>query len=113
MSKRNILDFVDDALEYGHYCFSKRGRPRLIEKHPPKGSLSSLPTHEEQGSVQIPLVAQEDLMDTSEWSTTESPRQEDREEILELNLSSKEIINVNQSMINLLKLKDRIKVEDA
>eukprot|EP00826_Nyctotherus_ovalis_P033633 TRINITY_DN2735_c0_g4_i1.p1 TRINITY_DN2735_c0_g4~~TRINITY_DN2735_c0_g4_i1.p1 ORF type:complete len:162 (-),score=27.71 TRINITY_DN2735_c0_g4_i1:122-607(-) len=26
--KKNLLEYVDDAIKFGHYCFCKRGRPR-------------------------------------------------------------------------------------
>ena len=31
MPKTELLNYVDDALEYGHYCFSKRGKKKLMK----------------------------------------------------------------------------------
>jgi len=30
--KKNLLDYVDDAIDYGHNCFCKRGRPKKNTK---------------------------------------------------------------------------------
>lgn len=92
--KANILDYVDDALEYGHNCFSKRGRPKKHNKHSHAGGRGrglKGPGGSQKGQKSA-------LMDTAESCKGE----EAQDTVVELNLGFKEIMNVNQSMINLL-----------
>lgn len=55
-SKKDLLQYVDDALEYGHNCCSKRGR---IKKRPePQNPLEELPFSKvmTRPSMQTPLT---------------------------------------------------------
>eukprot|EP00826_Nyctotherus_ovalis_P004765 TRINITY_DN11050_c0_g3_i2.p1 TRINITY_DN11050_c0_g3~~TRINITY_DN11050_c0_g3_i2.p1 ORF type:complete len:143 (+),score=18.30 TRINITY_DN11050_c0_g3_i2:685-1113(+) len=99
--KPNILDYVDDALEYGHSCFSKRGRPKKHNKH----SHASGRGRASRGSGSSQRERKSTLMDTAESCKEE----EVQNTVVELNLGFKEIMNVNQSMINLLLPKKSIK----
>lgn len=103
--KHNILDYVDEALEYGHTCFSKRGRPRKIDKQVQEIYQPEI-LKEEKQEVEAPPQVKEvaSLMDTAE-----SPKVEEQTDLaFKLDLSLKEIINVNQSMFNLHRLEESI-----
>lgn len=61
--KHNILGYVDDALEYGHTCFSKRGRPRKTDKHIPNFT-DAIPLESKQEPVAE--KEQDNVLDTAE-----------------------------------------------
>lgn len=100
--KHNILDYVDEALEYGHTCFSKRGRPRKTDKQVQEPKI--LKEEKQEVKVQSQVKEVSSLMDTAE-----SPKAKEREDLLfKLDLSLKEIINVNQSVLNLHSLEGSV-----
>lgn len=108
--KRNILDYVDDAIEYGHHCFSKRGRPKLLNRRGKKGKRSTRPPIKIVPE-EIPIIKKErNIMDTAESATAELMMAENVP--LELNLSFSELSKVNESLAN-LHAEDRMVSNDA
>lgn len=111
--KHNILSYVDEAIEYGHNCFNVRGRPRKTGNgctkrrrvNSKKGKKAELETS--CPCVQEGAIGEEELhlMDTAELPKSE----EVLDSGLELCLSYNELVDVNQSVINLLLTEQKLK----
>eukprot|EP00826_Nyctotherus_ovalis_P037153 TRINITY_DN3373_c0_g1_i1.p1 TRINITY_DN3373_c0_g1~~TRINITY_DN3373_c0_g1_i1.p1 ORF type:complete len:214 (+),score=53.54 TRINITY_DN3373_c0_g1_i1:603-1244(+) len=102
-----LLDYVDEAIEYGHYCFSKRGRPKKDSSKPGSSSREEMeerkaPTGRERpptnsglsGSASAPFFARHDENYVGQLSCPIVPRS------FELNQAMAELINAQQIFIN-------------
>eukprot|EP00826_Nyctotherus_ovalis_P008261 TRINITY_DN12135_c0_g1_i9.p1 TRINITY_DN12135_c0_g1~~TRINITY_DN12135_c0_g1_i9.p1 ORF type:complete len:168 (+),score=23.51 TRINITY_DN12135_c0_g1_i9:642-1145(+) len=111
--KHNILSYVDEAIEYGHSCFNARGRPRKTGNGSMERRRVNLKKGKEaQVTTSCPCVLKETAVE-EELNLLDIVKPQKSEEIqdsgLELCLSYNELVNVNQSVINLLLSEQRLK----
>lgn len=102
LAKRSLLDYVDEAMEYGHYCFSKRGRPKKDSSKrcsPHEGvEKKRRPERKERplasGSNSAEFLARHNANCASQLKCPAVPRD------FELNHAMAELINAQQIFIN-------------
>lgn len=115
---QNILDYVDEALESGHTCFSKRGRPKKVLKNAEKSEKNKEVKVEVVIPVQqsipftppAPAQVSPPILNVQVIPSEEHPMRLPRENLVlpkvktdvELNKKLVELINLQQTIIGML-----------
>lgn len=96
--KANMIDYVNEALDHGHNCFSRRGRPRKTGTL--KNSMKEIIV-EKEDQRQVANFAQDKAPSLTD--TAESVREEEGPEFtINLNDGVKGLLSRNQRMIHML-----------
>lgn len=93
--KQNLLNYIDDAIEYGHHCFNKRGRPRKSHNKLAKRSTHSILLKTSSSNGSNAACNKGNPLSLFKVSSNYSFQVDVKEPVLKLGL--------NQAMVNLVR----------